>query len=77
MINSIADSLTREFAKRNISIDEDRPGYNIGLTYCILFCCGWIPVLGALASIGGIVCWAIYWIKINGYKTKLQQTRFI
>jgi len=77
VINRIADSLKSEFAKRNISIVEDRPGYTIGLTYCILFCCGWIPVLGAFASIAGLVCWIIYWVKINGYKTKLQQTNFV
>ena len=76
IINRIADSLKSEFAKRNVSIDEERPAYSIGLTYCILFCCGWIPVLGVLASIGGLVCWIIYWVKINGYKTKLQQTKF-
>jgi hypothetical protein len=77
IINRIADSLKSEFDKRNISVDEERPGYSIGLTYCILLCCGWIPVLGILASIGGLICWIIYWVKINGYKTKLQQTNFI
>ena len=76
IINRIADSLKSEFAKRNISIDEERPAYSIGLTYCILFCFGWIPILGVLASIGGLVCWIIYWVKIDGYKTKLQQTKF-
>ena len=76
IINRIADSLKSEFAKRNISIDEERPAYSIGLTYCILFCFGWIPILGVLASIGGLVCCIIYWVKIDGYKTKLQQTKF-
>ena len=74
VVNRIADSLKAEFAKRNISVDEDRPGYSIGLTYCILYCCGIIPFLGILASIGGLVCWIIYWVKIAGYKTKLQQS---
>ena len=74
VVNRIADSLKAEFAKRNIPCEEDRPGYSIGLTYCILYCCGIIPFLGVLASIGGVVCWIIYWVKISGYKTKLDQT---
>lgn len=73
IVDRLADSLKAEFATRNIMVDEDRPGYSIGLTYCILFCCGIIPVLGALASLGGIVCWIIYWVKINDYRTKLQE----
>lgn len=75
VVNKIADSLKAEFAKRNIPSDEDRPGYSIGLAYSILFCCGIIPFIGALASIGGLVCWIIYWVKIAGYKAKLEQTR--
>ncbi len=74
MVNRIADSLAAEFAKRNIPLEEQRPGYSIGLTFSILFCCGIIPVLGGLASLAGLVCWIIYWVKIAGYKTKLQQT---
>ncbi len=75
VVNRIADSLKAEFAKRNVPIDEDRPGYSIGLTYCILYCCSIIPILGGLAAIGGLVCWIIYWVKIAGYKTKLEQTK--
>ena len=75
VVNKMADSLKAEFAKRNVPIDEDRPGYSVGLTYCILICCSIIPFLGFLAAIGGLVCWIIYWVKIAGYKTKLQQTK--
>ena len=77
VVNRIADSLKAEFSKRNVQVDEDRPGYSIGLTYCILICCSIIPVLGGLAGIGGLVCWIIYWVKIAGYKTKLQQAKMI
>jgi hypothetical protein len=74
VVNRIADSLKAEFAKRNIQVDEDRPGYAIGITYCILNCCGIIPFLGILAALGGLVCWIIYWVKIAGYKNMLLQT---
>jgi len=77
MVNRIADSLKAEFASRGIQVDEDRPGYSIGITYCILYCCGIVPFIGILASLGGIVCWIIYWVKISGYKTKLQQSKMM
>ena len=71
VVQKIADSLKAEFADRNISVGDERPGYNIGLAYCILFCCSIVPVLGGLASIGGLVCWIIYWVKINEFKARL------
>ena len=71
VVSAIADSLKAEYAKRNIPVQEDRPSYGIGLTYCILFVCGIIPFLGGLASLGGLVCWIIYWVKIAEYKNKL------
>jgi hypothetical protein len=72
MINGVALSLQAEFKKRNINIADEKPGYSIGLTYCILFCCSLIPVLGVFAGIGGLVCWVLYWVKINNYKTELE-----
>lgn len=74
IVSNVALSLQAEFNKRNINIEEEKPGYSIGLAYCILSCCWIIPVLGALAGIGGIVCWIIYWVKINNYKTVLETT---
>ncbi len=74
IVNSIADSLKAEFSKRNILNNEIRPGISIGLTYCILNCCGIIPFLGILTGLAGFICWIIYWSKINGFKAKLQQT---
>jgi hypothetical protein len=71
MINRIADSLKAEFSERNISIKEDRPGAQIGVAYCILNLCGFIPVLGGLASLAGLVCWIVYWVKISNYKNQL------
>jgi len=75
IVNRMADSLKLEFAKRNIKEVEDRPGISLGLTFCILFACSIIPLLGFLTGIAGLVCWIIYWVKINGFKVKLQQNR--
>jgi hypothetical protein len=64
--------LQDEFKKRNIKVSEEKPGRKIGLTYCILFCCSIIPLIGVIAGIAGFVCWIIYWVKINNYRIELQ-----
>ena len=73
IVNRLADSLKAEFATKNIKIYEERPGIEIGLAYSILFCCTIIPFLGLLTVIGGLICWIIYWSKINDYKIRLRQ----
>ena len=75
VVGNIADSLKAEFAQRNINVGEDRPGYSIGLTFCILLCCTIIPFLGILSGIAGFVCWIIYWVKIANFRSTLRQTR--
>ena len=73
IVNRVADSIKAEFASKNIKINEERPGFNIGLAACILYCCSIIPILRFLALVG-FVCWIIYLVKINNYKIKLKQT---
>ena len=75
IVTKVAESLRLEFKQRNIPTGAEKPGYSIGLAYCILVCCTIIPVLGLLTSIAGLVCWIIYWVKINGYKAELEATR--
>ena len=36
----------------------------------VLACCGIIPVLGVLCSLGGLACWILYWVKVAGYSSK-------
>lgn len=71
VVDRMSKSLKAEFLKRNIQIAEEKPGYSIGIAFCVLQCCGIIPILGGFAGIGGLVCWIIYWIKIADYKTLL------
>jgi hypothetical protein len=73
IVNRMADSLKDEFVSKNLKIDEERPGIGIGLAYCILFACSVIPFVGFITVIGGLICWIIYWSKINDYKIKLKQ----
>jgi hypothetical protein len=71
MVSRIADSLRAEFDDRQIQIAELRPGYSVGLAYCVLFTCSIIPVLGFLTSIAGLICWIIYWVKTSDFRQKL------
>lgn len=71
IVSYLADSLKTEFAQRNINAGEERPGNGIGMTWCILNCCGIIPFLGFLTVIAGFVCWIIYWVKVADFKSKL------
>jgi hypothetical protein len=66
----MAKSLGAEFQKRGIA-EEPEPGKKLGMIMCVLFCCGIIPLLGVFCSLGGLVCWIMYWLKISGYSKKL------
>jgi|ERR1019366_4932309 hypothetical protein len=70
VVINMAKSLGAEFQKRGIA-EEPEPGKKLGMIMCILFCCGIIPLLGVLCSLGGLVCWIMYWLKIVGFSKKL------
>ena len=71
VVGKISDSLARELDQRNLPKKEARPAYNIGLAMCILSAASVIPVLGSIGSLGALVCWIVYWVKIEGYKNTL------
>jgi hypothetical protein len=70
VVINIAKSLGAEFRQRGIA-EEAEPGKQLGLIMCILACCGIIPLLGVLCSLGALVCVILYWIKIAGFSAKL------
>lgn len=72
IVARVADSLKNEFEDRSVMLEEVRPGYSVGLIYCILSCCIIIPIVGGIALIAAIICWIIYWTKVYGYKAILQ-----
>ena len=77
IVQKIADSLQKEFAMRGVETKEPRPGYSIGMAYCILSVCTIIPFFGILASIGVLVTWIIYWVNIADYKNLLGRNPMI
>ena len=70
VVINLAKSLGAELQKRGIA-EEPEPGKTIGLAMCILGACGLIPLLGGLCSLGSLVCWIVYWVKIAGFSNKL------
>ena len=72
VVINMAKSLGAEFQKRQIE-EEPEPGKKIGIIMCILICCGAIPVIGPLVSLGGLVLWIIYWVKIAGFSAKIAE----
>jgi hypothetical protein len=57
-----------------------KPTLGIGIAYCILhalavlmlFSSTNVPERDGLFSLAGMVCWIIYWVKLAGFKKKLQ-----
>ena len=70
VVINVAKSLGCEFQKRGIA-EDPQPGQKLGMIMCILICCGIIPILGILCSLGGLVCWILYWVKISGYSNRI------
>jgi uncharacterized protein (DUF2062 family) len=68
---NVSNSLKRELEFKGIKIDEQRPGYSIGIAFCVLSCCSVIPFLGILTGIASVVCWIIFWVKVSNYKNML------
>lgn len=84
VVSRIAESIKREFNSwgsedsilgysnaEAVNIGNELPTYSIGIAYCVLFCCSIVPLLGGLASIAGLICWIIYWIKLAEFKRQL------
>ena len=79
LVSSIATSLSNEFSDRNISVDEKRPGETIGFLNSISLVLWFInaftkfdlEAINFILSLGALITWIIYWVKINKYKKLL------
>ena len=74
VISWMSESLKKEFEIRGIPKEEDRPGYSIGLAFCILSCVSFIPFLGIFTGLGAFVCWILFWVKMNDCKNRLNNS---
>lgn len=76
IVKKMADSISAEANLKKIKIDEQKPAYNIGLAMCILNCFFIIPYLNILTGIASLICFILYWTKINSYKSKITSSQF-
>ena len=71
----VRDSVSAESQSRGWMLDGDL-GYNVGLTAGILwiaaFFIGWIPFIGWVLPLAGVICWIIYWLKTSDLKHRLE-----
>lgn len=75
VVNKIADSFQLECYRLNIPTTELKPTKGIGSAKNILRLCSFIPFLGILANLGFIVCWIMYWVKVNEIKNQIIANR--
>ena len=72
VVSAVANSLGNEFRTRGM-MEEDKPGYGVGLAMCITRICVIIPILGFFSLIASLVLWIVYWVKIAGFSQKLDR----
>ena len=75
VVNKIADSFQLECYRLNIPTTELKPTKGTGSAKNILRICTFIPFLGVFANIGFIICWIIYWVKVNQIKNLIIANR--
>jgi len=64
VVVNVARSLHNEFVRRNLPVSEPNPGLALGLATLTLGLVSLVPVIGVFASVAGLVCGIIYWVKI-------------
>lgn len=67
-VNKIAESIKAECERLHVPVNEDKPTYNIGTAKNILGFGGFVPAIGVVLNLAAVVCWIIYWVKVNEYK---------
>jgi hypothetical protein len=73
VVVKVSESIDEELHQRGIQVGEAKPGFGIGIAYCVLVTLSIFPTFfKSLFSIAGLVCWIIYWVKIYGYKKRLK-----
>jgi hypothetical protein len=76
VVGNLADSIKAEATSKKLFLNETRPAYSVGLAMCVLDCFAIIPGLNLLTILISLICWIIFWVKINGYKNLLTSARF-
>lgn len=73
MVGYVSDSIAAEQRDRDQQEDgPSRPLYELGVWQCSLFIGSVIPIpiLKELCSLGGLIVWIIYWVKLSEWKNR-------
>ncbi len=71
VVNKLSASIALENEKLHISTKELNPTRAIGTTTAIVYFVALIPIIKDLASVAWLVCFIIYWVKINECRKKI------
>lgn len=66
----LSASLRNEFRRRGVAEPIDT-GRGLGLAMNVLQCVAWVPVLGALCILAGMICWILYWRKVADLSARI------
>lgn len=73
IVNEIESRATDSVILPEMSMSSDkRPLYGVGITYCVLFCCGVFPVIGGIFSLAGFICMIVYWTQLASYRRQIE-----
>ena len=87
VVTKISNSIKKEIASwqsdsilgfenaQSVEILRTRPTHEIGIAYCVMLCFSIFPVIGNFAAIAFLICWILYWVKLNEYKRMIQLRR--
>jgi ascorbate-specific PTS system EIIC-type component UlaA len=65
IVNRLSASIALEYERLNIEKKELYPTRAIGMATWVIYFIALIPVIKTIATIAWIVCFIIYWVKIN------------
>lgn len=70
---AVADGLKTEFSKRAVITRDPRPGFSLGLSANILFCCLLIPQMGLIVALFGNITRLMHLLRVRHYTKQLLQ----
>lgn len=71
LVNRISESIALEYDRLNIERKEFYPTRAIGMATWVLYFITFIPVIKSFASLAWIICFIIYWVKMNECRKKI------
>lgn len=70
-IIKIAASVRKEGTERGVDVGDGGKGVGLGYAICSLL--AFIPYIGILLGLVGLVLWIVYWVKISGYSATFER----